>query len=136
MGKLTTFLKKNKVANMTKEVIISERIVDENGKPIPFTITNIPNKEFTRLQDMCTKTNKKGKVDFNSGLFSMEVIKNFTVEPSFKDVKLLEELGCTTPEAAIEEYLLAGEIAELSSQISKFSGFDQDLDELKQEAKN
>ena len=59
-----------------------------------------------------------------------------TIEPNFKDADSIKKAGCQSPEQFLYKSLLAGEIAELAQQISALSGFDADMEEMVEEAKN
>lgn len=131
MSKLTDFLVKNPVDNLTKEVVVSDRLKDH-----PFTIKGITGPSFAEYQKLSTVIGRHGKVEFNSRLFNELVILNHTVEPNFRDAEVIKAAGCSSPEQLMYRSLLAGEITELANQISALSGFDRDQDELIEDAKN
>lgn len=135
MSKLQAFLNTNPIDNLTDEVIISERFIDEEGAPLKFKIRAMTMTEYEDIRKRST-VQKKKKVDFNLKHFNMEVIKKFSMDPNFKDKESLDEAGCLTADSYIEKVLLPGEIQELASQIIHLSGFDQDIESLKDEAKN
>ncbi len=76
------------------------------------------------------------KINFDIKRFNELVVINNTVEPNFKDAESIRTAGCTTPEQFLYKSLLAGEISELSNRISQLSGFDQNLEQAVDEAKN
>jgi hypothetical protein len=131
MSALQDFLLETCSDNVTDKVVISPRFKDR-----PFTIRAMTGKEFTEYQQAATKIHKGKRVDFNSSLFREKVIINHTLEPNFKDAEFIKKAGCVTPEQLLNKVLLAGEIMELSEQISALSGFDQNMDEAVDEAKN
>lgn len=131
MSKLLEFLIENPVDNLTAEVIVSQRL-----GAYPFTIKGIGGTEFSEYQKMATKVGKKNKVEFDSKLFNEMVVLNHTVEPNFRDAESIKKAGCLTPEQFLYKSLLAGEITELAQQISTLSGFDRDMDEAVEDAKN
>ncbi|MGL4875179.1 MAG: phage tail assembly chaperone [Clostridium sp.] len=136
MTKLMSFLIANPVDNLTDEVIISDRFKDEKGEVLKFKIKALTADEFDSLQKTCTKIGKKGKVDFNQKRFNENLIINYTLEPNFKDAESIKQAGCVTSEQLLNKVLLAGEVSELTSKISQLSGFDNDMEELQEEAKN
>ena len=69
-------------------------------------------------------------------MFNEQLIINYTVDPNFKDAEVVKKAGCMTPEQLVNKVLLAGEVATLVEEISALSGFDKDLEELREEAKN
>ncbi|BDU92669.1 phage tail assembly chaperone [Clostridium perfringens] len=135
MSKLTEFLLNNTVENLTEEVIVSDRF-KVDGEILKFKIKAVNPDEFSDLQKQCTKVGKKGKVNFDSKMFNEQLIINYTVDPNFKDAEVVKKAGCMTPEQLVNKVLLAGEVATLVEEISALSGFDKDLEELREEAKN
>lgn len=131
MSTLLQFLMENPVDNLTEEVIVSARLAK-----YPFKIRAMTGPEFSEYQKLATRVNKGKKVEFNSKLFNEMVVLNHTVEPNFRDADTLKKAGCASPEQFLYKSLLAGEIAELSQQISNLSGFDRDMDASIDEAKN
>lgn len=135
MSKLTDFLLNNTVENLTEEVIVSDRF-KVDGEILKFKIKAVNPDEFSDLQKQCTKVGKKGKVNFDSKMFNEQLIINYTVDPNFKNAEVVKKAGCMTPEQLVNKVLLAGEVATLVEEISALSGFDKDLEELREEAKN
>ena len=129
------FLVNNTVENLTEEVVISDRF-KVDGEILKFKIKAVTPDEFSDLQKQCTKIGKKGKMNFDSKMFNEQLIVNYTVEPNFKEAEAIKKAGCITPEQLLNKTLLAGEVATLVEQISTLSGFDKDLEELREEAKN
>lgn len=135
MSKLMDFLLSNNIDNLTEEVIVSDRFKVE-GEILKFKIKAVTPEQFSDLQKQCTKVAKKGKVSFDSKVFNEQLIINYTLEPNFKDAESIQKGGCVSPEQLLNRVLLAGEVITLSEEISRLSGFDKDLDEIRDEAKN
>lgn len=131
MSNLTQFLIENPVDNLTATVIVSPRLAK-----FPFTIKGMTGPEFSQYQKMSTKISKNKKVEFDSKIFNELVVLNHTIEPNFRDAETVKKAGCQTPEQFLYKSLLAGEIQELAQQISSLSGFDRDMEETVEEAKN
>lgn len=131
MSNLMQFLIENPVDNLTEEVIVSPRLAK-----FPFKIKGMTGPEFAEYQRMSTKIGKKRKVEFDSKTFNELVVLNHTLEPNFRDAESIKKAGCQTPEQFLYKSLLAGEISELAQEISALSGFDKDMDEEVEEAKN
>lgn len=136
MSRLLEFLTENTVEDIAEKVYISERFKDEDGELLAFTVKPVPSKEYNELQKKHSKIKKKGNVEFNSDAFNMDLITNYTVEPNFRDVEALKKVGCVTPDQFINKTLLAGECSKLAEKIGEISGFNEDMDELREEAKN
>lgn len=131
MSTLLEFLIENPVDDLTSEVIVSNRLAK-----FPFKIKAMTGPEFSDYQKLATRIGKHKKVEFDSKLFNEQVVLNHTVEPNFRDAENIKKAGCTTPEQFLYKSLLAGEIAELSQQISELSGFNRDIEATIEEAKN
>lgn len=135
MSKLMDFLVSNPIDNLTEEVIVSDRFT-EGDKIMKFKIKAVSPDEFSDLQKQCTKVGKKGKVNFDSKMFNEQLVINYTVEPNFRNSESIKKAGCMTPQQLLNKVLLAGEVATLVEEISSLSGFDKDLEGLREEAKN
>ncbi len=133
---LTDFLLDNPVDNLQEEIIVAERFKDSEGNPLKFRIKAVPAEEFTAMQKKYTKISKKGKTDFDNAGFNMEIILDYTVEPDFRNADAIKKAGCLVPKQFVNKVLKAGEVTELVKQISALSGFEDDVEDLKEEAKN
>jgi hypothetical protein len=125
------FLIDNPVDNLTDEVIVSARLAK-----FPFKIKGMTGPEFSEYQKLSTKISRHKKVEFDSKTFNELVVLNHTLEPNFRDAESIKKAGCQTPEQFLYKSLLAGEINELAQQITALSGFDKDIEDTVEEAKN
>ena len=125
MSKLTDFLAGNVVDNLTAEVAVSKRI------PGKFKIKVLGNQEREELSQRATI-----KGVYSETKFAKLVILNCVLEPALNDATLMEKVGANTPEDVIEKCLLAGEQEELFKEIVKLSGFDKNINESIETAKN
>jgi len=131
MSALLEFLIENPVDNLTAEVIVSSRLAK-----FPFKIKGMTGPEFSEYQKLSTKISRHKKVEFDSKTFNELVVLNHTLEPNFRDAESIKKAGCQTPEQFLYKSLLAGEINELAQQITALSGFDKDIEDTVEEAKN
>lgn len=122
-----------------KEIIISERFVDEEGQVVPFRIKaltqddndEIIKKSYRRVQNPRGQWVKElDGVEYNRRLAVCG-----TVWPDFTAKELCEAYGTLDPLAVPGKMLLAGEYAALVEAISTFSGFGAEGGEMA-EAKN
>lgn len=113
-------------SNVEKEVIISDRFVDENGKPIPFKIRSITRLELTELTNQAERTNKA--LDYL-------LVEKCCIEPNFKDVELQDRYGVKDGYYLIDKILLAGEVNQITTQILGISKLGKSFDEALEEAK-
>ena len=81
------------------------------------------------------KIDKKG-IDFDSAKFNLLIVAGQTVYPNFANAELLKKANCSTAMEFIKRKLKAGEIAELAQKICELSGFDSDINDDIEEAKN
>ena len=125
------FLIDNPVDNLTDEVIVSSRLAK-----FPFKIKGMTGPEFSEYQKLSTKISRHKKVEFDSKTFNELVVLNHTLNPNFRDAESIKKAGCATPEQFLYKSLLAGEINELAQQITGLSGFDKDIEDTVEEAKN
>ena len=130
---LTQFLAENPVNGLTSKVFVSERF---RKAGFPFEIRAMSGQEFSAYQKQATAVGRHKKVNFDNQLFNELVVLNHCVVPNFKDAQELAAVGCKSPEEYLYSRLLAGEIVELSNQISVLSGFDSDPEALVAEVKN
>lgn len=136
MSTLQEFLNANPVEGLTDEVIVSPRFKDAEGNLLKFKIKALSGSEFEDVRKRSMEIKKKGKLEFNAQRFNNTVVINNTLEPNFKDAESIKKLGCVEPEAYLNKVLLPGEIATLAEHIQRLSGFDVDMDDLVDEAKN
>ncbi|WP_025026336.1 phage tail assembly chaperone [Caldalkalibacillus mannanilyticus] len=138
MNTLQEFLNANPVDNITEEVVISDRFKGNNGELFKFKIKAMSNEDFEQIRKKSTIVHTKGKrqVEVDVQKMNNDIIIQNTLEPSFKDAESIQKLGCVTPDEYLSKVLLPGEIAELSRRIQQLSGFDRDMDDLVEEAKN
>ena len=126
---LEEFLALGDVNDIQEEVLVSKRL----GK---FTVKAMSADEYGEyIKRSRGKINKDG-TNFDSTKFNLLVIVGQTIKPDFSNSELLEKAGCSTATELVKRKLLAGEIQELSNQICKISGFDSDINEDIEEAKN
>lgn len=129
MNDLEMFLNLPDVDSIEEEVFVSDRLGKFKVRPM----TAEEHGEYTRRSR--GKIDKKG-VDFDSGKFNLLIVAGQTVYPDFSNAELLKKANCATPMDFIKRKLKAGEVAELAQKICEISGFDSDINEDIEEAKN
>lgn len=132
---LSEFLVKNPVNNLTKEVYVSDRFVDENGNKLPFKIKAMSGDAYASYRKEALRITKNG-ADFDTKRFNELVVINHTIDPNFRDAEAIKAAGCVTPEQYMYRSLLAGEIDALAAKISELSGFNVTIEEAKETVKN
>lgn len=124
MSKLSAFLHPIK-ADLEKEVIISDRFVGEDGKPVPFKIRAITQELNDAIVRQCTRVEIKNgqRVEhLDSMELSRRMIVAATVEPDFTSKEMCDAYGVASPYLVPGKMLLWGEYARLSEAITDLSG--------------
>lgn len=137
MSKLNAFLHPVRPTVEEKEVIISTRFQDENGKPVPFRIRSLTQEENDQLISNATKRVKvKGGTEerFDSLAYRRALVVAGTVDPDFSSEEICKAYGVLDPSLVPGKMLNAGEASSLANAISELSGFDSN--EVEEEAKN
>lgn len=128
---------------MTEEQVL-ERLLNEDKVPertvslprfgIPVTLRGLKGKQVDNLREQYTdRKEKKGKTieklddeQFNAGLIAAA-----TVKPNWGDPKLLAKFKASGPEEVIRRLLLAGELSALGDVVLDLSGFNVELEDVK-----
>ncbi|MDL2217379.1 phage portal protein [Christensenellaceae bacterium OttesenSCG-928-M15] len=135
---LSAFLRGNALPMEEREVIISKRFVDKDGKPIPWKIRAVTEEENRTIKDACMSrtTGKGGKVNmhFDAMKYNVRLAAASVVYPDLQDAELQKSYGVMGAEKLIGVMLTAGEAGELSTVVQETSGFD--IEEEIEEAKN
>ena len=122
-----------------KEVVISDRFRDAEGKPVPFRIRSISQEENEALSRKCRKVHKvEGQQrEYFDGLeYNRRLVVACTAYPDFADAQLCAHYGVMDPLLVPGKMLLGGEYAALLSAITALCGFNQMAVELGEEVKN
>jgi hypothetical protein len=138
---MKSFMKGQAKETKSEFVIVSKRYTDEEGKVIPFEIKAIPTERIEQLQDECTIPvyKKRQKVDEKLDVkrFAGRMAVESTVFPDFKDPELLASYGLIDPVDLAKAVLnVGGEYIEWVQAVQRVNGFDEDFEELVEEAKN
>jgi hypothetical protein len=133
---LQEFLNDNPVDNLTEDVVVSPRFKGKDGNLLKFTIKAMTSQEFEEIRKSAMQIKKGRKVEFDAQKFNLRTVINHTIMPDFKNAESIQKLGCKTPEEYVQKVLLAGEVTTLAGKIQELSGFDVDMEDLVEEAKN
>lgn len=135
MGKLTEFLTANKVdSNITTEVEIKPF-------PFPFVVKSITEAENKLIRKSCQtaeynkKTHQK-ELQTDTQTYLTKLVVACTVDPCFKDAELQAAYDVVGAEALVEKLLTPGQYAALLQAVNDINSFDNDMEELVEEAKN
>lgn len=130
MNDLERFLDLPDVSNIEEEIFVSKRI----GKVKIKAMSTEAFSEYQRAAGM-NKVSKKG-VGGDITKLNIEMVAGQVVEPNFANKEFLDKVKCTTATEFVAKKLLVGEVTEIARQIQRISGFDVDINEEIEEAKN
>ena len=128
MSKLKAFLHPVQ-GDETKEVMISKRFVDEDGKHVPFKIRALSQEENDRISKLSmhlVKGGKRGEKALDEIEYARRIVLAGTVEPDFSQEEICKAYSTMDPLEVPGKMLLAGEYARLSKEIMLLSGFETD----------
>lgn len=101
-----------------------------------FIIRGLTLSEITDARRKAKSVNSDDKTKLDGAEVTRQMIIAGCVNPNFKNSEFIEACGCRTPSEAIDKVLLAGEATYISNEIMEASGYKDDDDELKEQAKN
>lgn len=119
-----------------KEVLVSKRYLDENGKPVLWEIKPISTEENDKIMKKHMKRDKKGLEVFNRLDYINELVASAVVFPDLTDAALQKAWGVLGETQLLGKMLYTGEFSTLSEEVQKISGLDIDEENLIDEAKN
>lgn len=135
MGRLQEFLLgASEAGEATVEVFLS-------GIPYPFIVKSITEKENKTLRKTCEtitfdKRTHKKTVELDQDLYNNKLVTTCCVEPNFKDAELQAKYGVMGAEKLVDVLLKPGQYVDLLLAIQEVNGFTEDINDLKEEAKN
>lgn len=135
MNRLSAFLHPAQTEE-TREVFISDRFRDEDGKPVPFRIRAITQEQNDALTRKCRRVqtvNGQRQETLDAVQLNRELVVAATVEPDFSSAEVCDAYGTKIPAQVPGKMLLAGEYARLLRAVMELSGFTENLEE---QAKN
>ena len=139
------FLAQNAKRVEYREVVISDRFVGDDGKPLAFKIRPVSDTENEAIKDSCIeikqgnraarRSKQKASANFRMDQYHAAICAAGTVEPDLNNPELQNSYGAASAEELIGLMLLAGEGQDLYDEIMDLSGFVNDS-ELVEDAKN
>ncbi len=133
MSKFQAFMKgENKIK--TKQVIISDRFVDEEGNEVPFVIRTLTSRELKECRNKAKVDDGEGNITVDNEIFENELIKKAVVSPDLNDSELQDSYGVMGEDQLLDEMLLAGEFTTLVKEINShnmFGGYHKKVEKVK-----
>lgn len=140
---LRSFLKENKKIKENATFPATKSLLDENGKPLLWTIRPLTTRQNDVLRDECTlEVPVKGKPGMfrskvDTSKYLAKMMCTSVVEPNLYDAELQDSYSVRTPEDLLKEMIDdPGEYNEFAAFIQSFSGFTETLEDKVDEAKN
>lgn len=130
---MSAFLAENIEQVPHKEVVISKRIKDEDGKPVAWELQPLSTARVRKLRKESMRF-VGGQMDIDLDVLNMELVLESVVFPDLKDPALQDSYGVMGEEQLLDKILLPGEYDELVGQVSVLCGYNSQ--ELVDEAKN
>ncbi|MBT2626084.1 phage tail assembly chaperone [Bacillus atrophaeus] len=123
------------------KVPISKRFKDKAGNVIPFVFKAITTERIDELEkENTTYKNVKGRgrvKDLDSQRFYARIAVESTIYPDFKSKELREAYKTEDPVEVAKRILsVGGEYANWLNKAIEINGFEDDLEDLEEEAKN
>ena len=138
----TAFMAQNKIKRENVKYAASKSFVDKDGKPLLWEIKQIGNKEDEALRKMCTRQVKvPGKPnmyrpEMDSALYLGKLAAACTVFPDLKNKELQDSYKVMGDDELLKEMLSPGEYADFCNKVSEVNGFEVDINDKVEEAKN
>lgn len=129
--------------NLTEEQVL-QRLLDADTVPeksvllerlgVPVRVRGLTGKQVFGIRERCTeRKEKRGQTieRLDEELFNVSLIAAATVSPNWGDAKLLAKFSASSAEEVIKRILLAGELSALGDVVLDLSGFNTELEDVK-----
>lgn len=143
MSKFSKFMKENKKVKENTTYPATKALVDDDGKPLEWTIKPLSTKENENIRDDCmidvpvTGKPNMYRPKLNTSRYIAKMICACVVEPNLYDKELQDSYGVMTPEDLLKEMVDdPGEYQALAQFVQNYNGFDTTLEDKVDEAKN
>lgn len=143
MSNFNRFMKANKAVRENTTFPATKSLVDENGKPLEWTIKPLTTTENENIRESCMiDVQVAGKPNIyrpklNTSKYIAKMAIASIVEPNLYDKELQDSYGVMTPEDLLKEMVDApSEYNDLVAFIQNYNGFNTTLEDKVDEAKN
>lgn len=141
---LTMFLRKNALPIITEKYVASTRFTQEvDGKPVPVEweirpVTNAKDEQLRKDSTEWVKTGKRGQrqPEMDVDKYAAKVCVASTIFPDLNDAALQDDYGVKSAEDLIKAMLTPGEYNMYKQKVLEVNGYNSDMDELVEDAKN
>lgn len=143
MSSFSRFMKKNKVVKENTTFPATKSLIDENGDPLLWTIKPLTTRENDDIRDDCMiEVQVKGKPGvyrpkLNTSKYIAKMLCACVVEPNLYNTELQDSYSVSTPEELVQEMIDdPGEYQDFVSFVQNFNGFNSNIEDEVEEAKN
>lgn len=142
MSDLTFFFAENAIKEENVKYIASKRFLDKDKNPIEWELCCISSKEDEDIRKSCTKRvpvpGQKGRFtsETDTNQYLGKITARCIVYPNLNDAALQNSYGVMGADNLLKVMLLSGEYADLIMKVQEINGFNTDMEELVDEAKN
>ena len=138
---LSFFMAENAAEAPEEEVIVTKRYKDKKGKVIPFIMKAIPTERIEELEKECTipQFHKGRKISetVDTARFYARIAIETTIYPDLKSDQLRKSYKTEDPVEVAKRLLsIGGEYSGWIEASNRVNGFDDELEDLEEEAKN
>ena len=135
------------MSKLQEFLMVGDRNIDElvevrtSTLPEPFLVRAITEAENKAIRKSCKKTiidpkTRQRQEYTDADLYNNKLVVACCVDPNFKDAAWQESLGVKGAEALLDAVLKPGQFSDLLMGVLKVNGFDDDINEQRDEAKN
>ena len=137
---LSSFFRENAIKTEEVKFVVSKRFLDKKKEPVEWILRPVSSQKDEEIRKQCTNriTTKAGQtqteLDTNKYIGLLAVA--CTVYPNLNDANLQNSYNVMGADELLKNMLLPGEYANYLSKIQEICGFDQNVNDMVQQAKN
>ena len=142
MVDFSAFMAQNKLKTENVRFVASKNFVGKDGKPMEWEIKQIDSEVDESLRKSCTKQIKVGgrnrgyNIEFDQNAYIGKLAAACTVYPDLNNKDLQDSYKIMGSDALLKKMLSIGEYADYCAKVVEINGFDSDVNDLVEEAKN
>lgn len=142
MSDLSFFFSENAIKEENVKYIASKRFQDKEGKTVEWELCCISSKEDEDIRKSCTKRvpvpglRGQFRTETDGNMYLGKLAARCIVFPNLNDAELQNSYGVMGADNLLKVMLKSGEYADLIMKVQEINGFNTDMEELVEEAKN
>lgn len=142
MSDFKAFLAQNAIPVENMKYAASKRFVDDKGKPMEWELRALTSEEDAEIRKACTHRvpvkGRKGAMipEMNTMEYMGQIATASTVFPNLNDKELQDSYGVMGADMLLKKMLQPGEYIDYLGKVQEVNGFNVDMEELVEEAKN